>query len=338
MWYDKSELLSYNRVLNMVLSNRGGGKTFHFTRWAIDDFLKTKRQTVWVRRYKTELTNNDGNQGILDNNAFFAAVINEGLYPDVKLEIKGTIGYINDEPAIFFVALSTSRQMKSINFPNVNKIIFDEFIIGEGRVSYLKNEVEVFLDLFETVARLRDNVRAVLLANSVTVVNPYFLFFNMRVDRSQRFTVAGEVCVELFTDETFIAEKQKTRFGKLVAGTRYGNYAIKNEWLQDSETFIERRTPRSEFMCALKYNGTFYGFWIDYNVGLIYVNRQYDPSSYSLYCLQRDEHDLNLLLIKSLAENRHLKKIVFAFRNGLVRFEDMVVKNQFYEYIGLFVR
>lgn len=319
----------------MVLSNRGGGKTFDMTRWAIDDFKKTGAQTVWVRRYDSELT---GEKGILLNNRYFDGVKNEGLYDNDELKIDGYEGKVNGETAIYFVALSTSRQLKSVNFPKVNKIIFDEFIIESGRITYLKNEVEVFLDLFETVARLRDNVRAVLLANSISIVNPYFLYWNIKPDKSKRFTVKGEVCVEIFADSDFIAQKKNTRFGKLVSGTRYGDYAIENNWLLDNETFIEPKTPNAEFMLGMKYAGVMYGFWVDYTVGLMYVNRQYDPSSYSLYCLTKDDHEANLLLIKSLNESKRVQRIAYAFRNGLLRFEDMQVKNQFYEFIGYFVR
>lgn len=333
MWWSRSALLSHNKILNMVLSNRGGGKTFDMTRWAIDDFKRTKAQTVWVRRYKTEL---DGENGILLNGKFFDAV--RSYYPDDELKIEGTVGYINGEVAIHFIPLSTSRQLKSNNYPFVNKIIFDEFIIAEGKVSYLKNEVEIFLDLFETIARLRDNVRAVLLANSMTVVNPYFMYFNVKVDERQRFTVQGQICVELFADADFVKAKKATRFGQLVTGTRYGDHAIENKWLLDNDTFVAPKTPRAEFMIGLKYNGVMYGFWVDYTKGLIFVNRQYDPSSYGLYTLTKDDHDTNLLLIKSLNDSPRVKRIVYAFRNGLLRFEDMTVKNQFYEFIGYFVR
>lgn len=334
MWYDKQQLLSHNKILNMVLSNRGGGKTFHFTRWAIDDFKKTGKQTVWVRRYKTEL--DDTEKGILVKGRFFDAV--KEYYPNDKLEIEGSTGLINGEPAIFFVALSTSRQMKSVNFPNVNKIIFDEFLIAEGRTTYLKAEVEIFLDLYETVARLRDDVRAVLLANNISIVNPYFLFWNIKPNKNKRFTVQGQVCVEFFLDSDFVDQKKKSRFGQLVSGTRYGDYAIENKALLDSETFIEDKTASAEFMLGMKYNGVMYGFWADYKAGKIFVNKQYDPSSYSLYCLTKDDHEANLLLIKSLNDSKRVQRIVYAFRNGLLRFADMQVKNQFYEYIGYFVR
>lgn len=330
MWYDKQQLLSHNKILNMVLSNRGGGKTFHMTRWGIDDFKKNKRQCVWVRRYQTEIDE------MLLNGKFFDAV--REYYPNDELTIDGNLGKVNGEVAFYFIALSTSRQLKSNNYPFVNKIIFDEFIIDKGRVAYLKNEVEVFLDLYETVARTRDNVRAVLLANSITIVNPYFLFWNIKPNTEKRFTVSGQVCVELFTDADFVAAKQKSRFGQLVKGTRYSAYAIENKWLLDTDTFIEPKTKDAEFMVGMKYNGIMYGFWVDYRVGLIYVNKQYDPSSYSLFCLQKDDHEANLLLIKGLNDSKRIQRIVFAFRNGLLRFSDLQVKNQFYEFIGYFVR
>lgn len=330
MWYDKQQLLSHNKIMNMVLSNRGGGKTFNMTRWAIDDYKKSGSQCVWVRRYQTEIDE------MLTNEKFFDAV--REYYPNDELTIDGNSGYVNGNLAIYFIALSTSRQLKSNNYPFVNKIIFDEFIIDKGRVTYLKNEVEVFLDLYETIARMRDNVRAVLLANSITIVNPYFLFWNIKPNPNKRFTVKGQVCVELFTDADFIEKKKKTRFGQLVDGTRYGNYAIDNKWLLDNETFVEQKTPDAEFMLGIKYFGIMYGFWVDYKVGLIFVNRQYDPSSYSLYCLTKDDHEANLLLIKSLSDNKRIQRVVYAFQNGLLRFSDMQVKNQFYEFIGFFVR
>lgn len=340
LWYDKGPLLSHNKMLNMVLSGRGTGKTFHYTDWSVDDFLKTKNETIWVRRYAVELTNKQagGNPGILDNDAFYKALINEGKYPGVKFEIQGTTLFINDEPAVHFVALSTSRGMKSINFPKVNKIIFDEFIIDKGRTTYLKNEVEIFLDLVETVARMRDNVRVVLLANAITQVNPYFIYFKLRPDPEKRFTVKGQVCVELYTNEEFVAKKNKTRFAQLVNGTRYGDYAINNKWLLDTDTFIEKKTAEAEFCLGMKYNGVMYGFWVDYKRGLMYANKQYDPSSYCLYCLTKDDHEANLLLIKSIAESKRVQRIVFAFQNGLLRFSDQVVKSQVYEFIGFFVR
>lgn len=332
MWWDKGQLLSHNRVMNFVISNRGGGKTFGCTRWAIDSYLKRGVQAVWVRRYATEVEAAKGK--------FFDAV--REYYPDHDLTVDvvdgQTVGKIDGSTFIYFIPLSTSRQLKSNNFPFVDKIIFDEFIIEKGKQQYLKGEVEVFLDLFETVARMRDNVRAVLLANAVTIVNPYFLYFNVRPNPDKRFTVRGQICIEMFTDSDFIDAKRQTRFGQLIDGTRYASYSIDNAWLLDNPAFIEKRTPASTYMFAIDYNGQTYGYWIDYNAGLIFVSRKYDPDHPTHYCLQKSDHADNLLLIHSIRDSTLIKRMVYAFQIGAIRFEDQVIKNQFLEYIGLFVR
>ena len=332
MWYDKQQLLSYNKIFNFVLSNRGGGKTFHFTRWAIDDFKKNRNMCAWVRRYQTEIDE------MLLNGKFFDAV--RPFYPDDELTIEGNIGFINKEPFIYFIALSTSRQLKSNNYPTVNKIIYDEFIIDKGRITYIKNEPEVFLDLFETIARLRDNVRAVFLANSVTVVNPYFTFFHIHPDSGKRFNVYPRgIAVEFFTDAEFIEAKQKTKFGQLIKGTRYSDYSIENKWLNDNEIFVDTKPKEGcQFLMGLKYQGQMYGFWVHYDKGLIYVNHQYDPSWHCLYSITKDDHEPNLLLIKSLRDSRQLNMVIFAYQNSLLRFENMEIKSIMYEMIGLFIR
>lgn len=331
MWYDKQQLLSYNKIFNFVLSNRGGGKTYHFTRWAIDDFIKNRKMAVWVRRYQTEIDE------MLQNGKFFDAVRDQ--YPGVELSIDGNVGMIDKEPAIYFIALSTSRQLKSNNYPDVNKIIYDEFIIDKGRITYIKNEPEVFLDLFETVARLRDNVRAVFLANAVSVVNPYFTFFKVRPDANKRFNVYPRgICVEFFTDAEFVAQKKKTRFGKLIEGTRYSDYSVENKWLNDNDIFVEDKPATGcQFLMGLKYNGQMFGFWVNYKMGNIYVNRQYDPSYHCLYSLTKEDHEPNLLLIKNLKDSRSMQMIIYAYQNTLLRFCDMEVKSIMYEIIGLFL-
>ena len=182
-----------------------------------------------------------------------------------------------------------------------------------------------------TSSIMRDVIIALLPAAVAGVV-----FFGMKA--LLIIAVCTGTCVASEFLFNLIAKKKQTRMGRLTAGTRYGDYAIENKWLLDNDTFIEAKPPKAEFMLGMKYQGIMYGFWVDYDQGLIFVNKQFDPSSYSLYCLTKEDHEANLLLIKSLGDKKQVQRIVFAFRNGLLRFEDMQVKNQFYEYIGFFVR
>lgn len=328
MWYDNARILSYNKILNFTLSNRGAGKTFSNKKWCISDFIKNGNQFVWMRRYKEEFSS--------DMIAKFFDDMRP-IFPKVEFKIDNKTIYINNKIAGFLVPLSISTKYKSVPFPNVNKIIFDEFIIDKGTYHYLKNEVEVFLEFFETVNRLRDNTRAVFLANSISVVNPYFLYWHMQPNTNKRFSIYDNIAVELFADEEFIKAKSKTRFGQLINGTHYGDYAIKNQFLRDNMVFVEHKTPTASFMLGIKYNGIMYGFWVDYKAGYIYVNTQYDKYSYNLYCITKDDLAPNLLLIKSIKDCRQIQRVLYCFQYGLLRFDNVQVKNQFYEFIGYFL-
>lgn len=55
------------------------------------------------------------------------------------------------------MTLATAQDLKGTNFDKVKTIIFDEFIIETGqRKTYLNDEVFTFLNLLETIARMRD--------------------------------------------------------------------------------------------------------------------------------------------------------------------------------------
>lgn len=329
MWYDSSRILSYNKLLNMVVSSRGDGKTYDAKKKVISRFLKDGSTFVYLRRYKTDL---------LEIGKFFDDIREE--FPEEILEVKGKKFYCNNLYMGCAIPLSIAGHFKSVPFAKCWLIIYDEFIIDKKNQRYLPNEVDAFLEMFSTISRHHDKVRALLLANNVSVVNPFFLYWKIKVEPDKRFISCKNpmVIAEFYKDNEYINMMYKTKFGQLVQGTSYGSYAIDNEYLRDNNTFIEPKTPIAEFSIAVKYNGNYYGFWLDYKIGLIYVNNQYDPDSYNIYCITKEDHEPNLLLIKSISTCKAMQRVLYCFQHGLLRFNNMTCKNQFYELIGLFQR
>jgi hypothetical protein len=307
-----------------VIGNRGAGKTYSFKRWAIKDFLKTGAQFIYLRRYKTEFD---------DFKNFFSDVSQE--FPDVEFEVKGKLLFINQQLAGYGVALSTALTKKSVSYHLVNKIGFDEFVIDSKVIHYLSNEVTMFLEFYETVARMRDNVRALFLSNAVSVVNPYFLYLNIRPKGNKRFTKHGHILIEFVKNQEFIEAKYKTRFGQIIQGTRYGDYAVENQYLKDNENFVEKKTGESRYEFSIVYNEHTYGFWTDYKAGLCFVSYHYDPSSNLQFALTDAEHKPNMMLIKSANRSHLLKGAIAAYEGGWLRFEDMQIKNQAIEIFTL---
>jgi hypothetical protein len=324
MFYDPHDLLTHNALFNFVIGNRGAGKTYSFKRWAIKDFLKTGAQFIYLRRYKTEFD---------DFKNFFADVSQE--FPDVEFEVKGKLLFINQQLAGYGVALSTALTKKSVSYHLVNKIGFDEFVIDSKVIHYLSNEVTMFLEFYETVARMRDNVRAVFLSNAVSVVNPYFLYWNLRPKGNKRFTKHGHLLIEFVKNQDFMDAKYKTRFGQIIKGTRYGDYAVENQYLKDNENFVEKKTGDSRYEFSIVYNEHTYGFWTDYKAGLCFVSYDFDPSSSLQFVLTDSEHKPNMMLIKSANRSHLLKGAIAAYEGGWLRFEDMQIKNQCIEMFTL---
>lgn len=101
-YYRLRKCLSYNRYLNILIGGRGIGKTYQLKKYVIEQYLKSKKQFVWVRRYKTEIKET--------TDGFFTKHKNN--YPDHKFEIKGKTAYIDGEQAGRFIALTNADILK----------------------------------------------------------------------------------------------------------------------------------------------------------------------------------------------------------------------------------
>ena len=164
-YYNYDKIRSYNALMNIIMTNRGFGKTYGFKDMAIKNFLKNGKQFMYVSRYKTDISK--------EKIAMFFADIQE-KYPSHNFQIKGKNAYCDGKLMGHFVALSTSLNLKSVPFPDVTLICYDEFVIGGGSQQYIKSDVTIFAEFLSTVIRKRYDCRVFLLANNISMVNPYF--------------------------------------------------------------------------------------------------------------------------------------------------------------------
>ena len=324
MYWDINKSLSYNALFNFIIGNRGGGKSYGAKKFVINRFLKNKEQFVYIRRYKQELKK---------IKQFFNDVSNE--FPETEFKVKGNTLLINNEIAGYAIPLSTSKIEKSTPFPDVTTIIFDEFILDKGTYRYLQDEITCFLDCYETIARSRDNVRCYFLANAISMTNPYFLYFNVKLPFGKTIQCKNDILIELVQNSEFIENKKKTRFAKIIQNTDYANYSIENTFLRDDYTFVEKKTGKCNFYFALKFNGVIYGVWINYQIGKIYVSYDYDINSINIFAITKDDHEPNTLMLESLRTTRLFKTFLNNYRLGNVYCENINIKNTLYDIIKL---
>ena len=317
-------------MLNFVMSHRGGGKTYSSKRLAIKNFLKNGDQFIYLRRYKTELKG--------DNVAKFFDDISQE-FEGHKFAVKGHTFYIDDKQAGYAIALTQQVQVRSTPFPKVTLIIFDEFVLDDRgtNLKYLPDEVKTFLEVVSTVVRSRDNVRILCCANSISYVNPYFDYWKIRINPSNKkdfyfSPLNDQVIVELYQNKNFTEMMEETRFGQLIAGTNYGNYAINNEVLLDNSEFLMYDKPDDcYYVCSFKYDDRMFGCWYSDKFQMYYMNDQIDPYHKVKISVTTDDHAFDYRTIKSLRQNGLIKTIKEYYAHGLVFYKDQETKRAFYD-------
>jgi hypothetical protein len=320
LYYNPNKMLSYNRILNFVIGARGIGKSYAWKVHPIKRFLKYGEQFIYLRRYKPELKK---------VNQYFDNVKEE--FPGVELKIKGREFYVNGKIAGWAIPLSSWQSEKSNAYPNVSTIIFDEFLREKDNSGYMPNEVSALLNLMDTVFRDRENCRCVALSNAVSVVNPYFLYFNLIPNINKRFNANESILIEIPDSKDFSEERRKTRFGKLIDGTDYGEMSLDNDFVNDSNVFIEKRSKESKYVFTVVYKGMNMGVWVDNDLGLLFLSHDHDPSSKKVFALSKEDLTENVMLISGWKKNYYLKKLVGSFMAGYLRFDNQVLRTTGYE-------
>lgn len=346
IFWNINETLTHNMLVNFIVGNRGGGKSYGAKKRAIDNFIKKGEQFGYIRRYKDDLKK--------PMEQFFKDI--EWEYPDYELKVEGDKFYIRVKTDIktkwtekdvagYGFSLSTANNKKSISYPNITILIFDEFLLEEGHQRYLKNEPEKLLNLYETVARPgtdHPRVALFLLANAITITNPYFLYFNLKMptkqDKNGKYIwkhPTKPILVEDVKNEKFIDKKKNTEFGALVEGTTYAEYSIENKFLLDDDKFIEKKSAKAKYCFTFIYNTNQYGVWISTSEGKMWVSTDIDPSFPLKYTLTLKDHQPNTMFLKNRSKAGHFNYFIENYKQGNVYFENMNIKNICYEVIKM---
>lgn len=326
-WYDIGQTLTYNCLFNFVIGSRGSGKTYAAKKRAIKLFLEKGHQFVYLRRYQEELQETA--------ESYFNDITLNGEFPDAVIEYKNGQYFVNDQVAGYAMALTKAKDYKSISYPLVYFIIFDEFLIEEnGYARYLKNEVKQFLNFYMSIDRYR-GCTVFFLANSVTMVNPYTLFWNLHLPYGSNIVRKGDVLLQLVQDEEFIRERKETRFGKLIEGTDFAEYAIENKFIDDNKSFIMKKTEKAYYFFTMKYMGELFGVWIDYGEGKMFVSENVDPYCKIVYSLTVDDHAPNTLLLRQINKSPLFKTFMDNYKLGNVYFESQKIKAFCYDVIRM---
>jgi len=276
-YYNYSKLFSYNCTYNFLIGARGLGKTYGIKKKVIKDAIRRGDMFIYLRRYEGEIA--------AAAPTFFADVewefpnhdfrYHHGMAQMAHIETRADKKRIWTDIG-FFIALSTAQKLKSVAFPKVKTIIFDEFIIEKGAIHYLPNEADVFNNFFSTVDRYKDKTKVLFLANSVSIMNPYFNRYDIEPSELEEFSVLfdGFMLLHLAKSDEFNNQVYKTKFGKFIKGTDYADYAVANEFIDNGKTLIEFKGFRAKYSYTLETDKGSFSVWQDDKNRQFYVQKK----------------------------------------------------------------
>ncbi len=144
-YYSLDNILKCNAHYNLIIGERSNGKTYSVEEYGIKDYAENKNQMAIIRRWKDDFTGKRGEQ-------MFSALVNNGLVEKYTNGLWNNISYrssrwyfsrfdekldrmvLDSEPFCFAFALSSGEHDKSISFPKVKTILFDEFLTRNGEL------------------------------------------------------------------------------------------------------------------------------------------------------------------------------------------------------------
>ena len=136
-YYDYHKILSYNCPVNVLIGERGVGKSFGAKKYVIDQYTKKHSQFLYLRRYDNELKEIFQNTKNSSRDYFDDIKSN---YPDIQLSAKNRKFYYNNECFGYAKRMTEAQDLKSSTYENVKTIIVDEYAIEKNKRYYLPNE------------------------------------------------------------------------------------------------------------------------------------------------------------------------------------------------------
>lgn len=280
-FYNSNEIIEKYDVI-ISLGSRGKGKTMSWKLRAIYNTLNNGKATIYTRRFKQELK---------DSRTNFLKDLYDGdpRLKDVILEIKGNILYVNGVESVYFIPLSTSLNKKSVSFHNVNMFIYDEFLTLGQTIRGIEEDV-LFLEFLESVFRLRDDVKIILLSNAISTTSKYFEIFgfNKPINPKRAYQHprhSKKVVIEIIQDNgEFRDKKESSKLYQLLPPSEYKKYSIENEFIFEStENIVDRKNIKGHLEYYLS---------IATKSGIIDI---YRTSKYEYYLMLENEKERDLI-------------------------------------------
>ena len=182
-YYSLTNILKKNAVYNVIIGERSNGKTYSVLKYALKQRIEHGGQVAIVRRWKEDISGRraadiwkallaNDEVSKLSNGQWNGVTYWAGKFYLCNYDNEGKPIYNADSDTLgYCFSLSDTEHNKSISYPYITTILFDEFMTKHV---YLQDEFVLFMNTVLTIVRQRTNVKIFMLGNTVNKYCPYF--------------------------------------------------------------------------------------------------------------------------------------------------------------------
>lgn len=283
-FYDITKMAKVEADYKYLMGGRNIGKSYQVKLLILKKVIEKDSEFIYLRRYKEDMKNQLVTDYFADMNI---EEITDGKYKEIYT-YQSTIYLINrdekgkpcDKKLIGRAhCLSTAEHQKSIMYPRVEDVIFEEFIPESGM--YLDKEPSRLQSYISTISRTR-KITVWLVGNTISKLCPYFTEWGLdKVNKQKLNTIDIYRRNIVVNTEDGIEENQVIVAVERCAGKgilskmAFGSAAemiANNEWSTDSKPLLdtnfidecEERYIMYVFWANLKFKCTFLSYKGDY--------------------------------------------------------------------------
>ena len=344
MYYDGTKLLNMLDLngekpeIYMCTTNRTGGKTTYFNRYAVNRHIKDGKKFCLIYRYNYELDGVSEKffkdiQGLFFNDYSMRDERKaNGVYHELFIgKYKDVDGKSGGKSCGYAVSLNNADAIKKYShlLADVDFMIFDEFQSESNH--YCSNEIQKLISIHTSIARGKgEQVRYVpiyMLSNAVSIINPYYteLGVSDRLRADTKFLRGDGWVLESGFIESACEAQKESGFNRAFAKNNYVQYAAENVYLNDSMAFIEKPVGRSKYLCTLKYMGREYGVREFVEQGVVYVDDKPDTTFTMKIAITTEDHNVNYVMLKR--NEFFISSLRYYFEHGCFRFKNLQCKS-----------
>lgn len=348
-FYNTSDTLSYNGIINFIFGARGPGKSYAVKKRAIMRFKKYGEKFAYVRRYKDDIdaSKNTYFDDIAINMQLEVKCFADTFYiRDILDKVDKDGKHYNPNPWEEFgccISLSESNRIRSRTFVNYSTIILEEFVNEKASASYLRDEVSSLMSIWTTISRgmcshspkckkCMSKCKVLAVSNQAHLNNPYLLDYKVTysdiiyaqhkngIIRRNR----GKVIFHFINNHSIAADELINELSP--DNSQYAAFATSNEWMDYSKARLSPKPSDAKYNFTLTKDDKFISIYYSRNNNIWWCNTKEGNEIYTTDGSHINEYPvISSNMLKNLKGLHYRTIIEFSDEKAKFAFLDIVM-------------